>query len=382
MIVTWQPVLTDHQAYTYLALQEASGLPVVSFVTSKEDSIRKAQGWTDTRVTVLERRFLPERGWLAEAKRWLQQSEGAVHIFASPFQQPKLMLVLLMAALFRARFYLISEPYSPIGAGYYSARAGGVAALKAALRPLLYRLYMSLLRGRVNGIFAISRLAQQQYQAAGVPDSKIMPFGYFVPTEPLSDQSARQRGAPHSPRFVFVASLIHRKGIDLLVSAMHDLHQQGVLCEIDFYGPGDPACLEGVPGARYRGIIAFGEAQSVIAGYDLLVLPSRHDGWGVVVNEAVCAGVPVLCSDSTGAGHVVAGLGAARLFVSNDSASLASELARLLSSPALLAQLRTAAPQAAERLQPGVAAQYMWRHISAAGGLQRHVAPPWQTEAG
>src|SRR5205823_740560 len=35
---------------------------------------------------------------------------------------------------------------------------------------------------------------------------------------------------------------------------------------------------------------------------DVFVLPSRHDGWGVVVNQAIGAGLPVICSDAVGAG--------------------------------------------------------------------------------
>lgn len=33
---------------------------------------------------------------------------------------------------------------------------------------------------------------------------------------------------------------------------------------------------------------------------DLFVLPSRLDGWGAVVNEALMQGTPVICSDDCG----------------------------------------------------------------------------------
>ena len=38
---------------------------------------------------------------------------------------------------------------------------------------------------------------------------------------------------------------------------------------------------------------------------DLLVLPSRFDGWGAVVNEALGAGTPVLVSDLCGSSYLV-----------------------------------------------------------------------------
>jgi glycosyltransferase involved in cell wall biosynthesis len=35
----------------------------------------------------------------------------------------------------------------------------------------------------------------------------------------------------------------------------------------------------------------------------MFVLSSRHDGWGVVVNEALGAGLPIVVSDGVGAAH-------------------------------------------------------------------------------
>ena len=35
------------------------------------------------------------------------------------------------------------------------------------------------------------------------------------------------------------------------------------------------------------------------------MLPSRHDGWGVVINEALGAGLPIIVSDRVGARDLV-----------------------------------------------------------------------------
>lgn len=366
--ITWQPVLTDHQAYTYLALQELSGISVISIVTSREDAVRKQQGWTETRVDVLARELVPVRGWLSFFYHQLRKHRDAVHIFASPFQQPKMMLALVMAALLGVEFYLISEPYSRTDAGYYGDGKEWAAKLKNFLRPIFYRFYILMLGRRLSGIFAISRMAEAQYLRAGVAPGKIIPFGYFVPAETSGKEIFSEDRACTHPRFVFVGSLIRRKGIDLLVQAMQELDRRGVRCLIDFYGPGDPVFLENCPGSRYCGAIPFGGAQAVIAHYDLLVLPSRHDGWGVVVNEAVCAGVPVLCSDATGAGHAASMLGAGRLFESENVESLVTELELLILRQDVLGALRSATPAAANSLQPDVAAAYMLENIFAPEG--------------
>ena len=86
-------------------------------------------------------------------------------------------------------------------------------------------------------------------------------------------------------RIIFVGSLIRTKGVDLLVAAVKQLTAQGYALCLDIYGAGDwTAIRPDVASIRYQGIIPFGKSQQVIAQYDVLVLPSRYDGWGVVVN--------------------------------------------------------------------------------------------------
>jgi glycosyltransferase involved in cell wall biosynthesis len=47
------------------------------------------------------------------------------------------------------------------------------------------------------------------------------------------------------------------------------------------------------------------ELKNYYSDASLLVLPSVQDGWGMVYTEALAAGVPVLCTDRTGAQDVI-----------------------------------------------------------------------------
>ncbi len=378
--VTWQPVLTDHQAFTYQALAREANVPVVAYVTTVEDAVRKAQGWADTQVSSVERRLIPRHGFLRYCYQQLCDHRTEVHIFASPFQQPRLMLCMLMAAWLGIEFYLISEPYSPRPDGYLRETSQLLGKLKATLRPWLYRGYALLVRTHVAGIFAISRLALSQYQLAGVPPAKLFPFGYFIPGDaavPTRPNYAKP-DANVGLRIIFIGSLIRRKGVDLLQVAVHNLNAQGCKISVDIYGPGDATSIPANDAnVHYRGMITFGQAQPVIAPYDLLVLPSRYDGWGVVVNEALCAGVPVVCSDATGAGAVAVAFGAGLNFSAGDVTSLSNVLARLAAKPALLKTMRMAVPRAAHALQPEVAARYMFDVIRAPAELRPTIRAPW-----
>lgn len=374
-VITWQPVLTDHQAFTYEELSRQAHMPVIAYVTKMEDETRRAQGWTDTQVSSIERRLIPNHGMLRYCFQEMRTYRNEIHFFGSPFEQPRLMLCLVMALWLGIEFYLISEPYSPITQGYFSDGVGLLNRIKSWTRPLVYRTYILALRRRLAGIFAISPLALRQFRAAGMPREKLFPFGYFVPRvgHPLAVPNNDA-----SLRIVFVGSLIARKGVDILIDAICRANKLGCEIYLDIFGPGelkDPHVR--LPQINIRGALPFGKAQDVMAAYDLLVLPSRYDGWGVVVNEALCAGVPVICSDSVGAKTVVDAFGAGVIFESGNAEMLCEIVMGVARSRDRLRVMRRGTVSAGDALQPSVAAKYMLDIMRSSNGHKNDVLSPW-----
>ncbi|NWB97830.1 glycosyltransferase family 4 protein [Pseudomonas gingeri] len=379
MFVTWQPVLTDHQAFTYEQLSRQAKIPVLAYVLAMEDETRRSQGWSDTQVESIERRLIPERGALSYCYEKMREHRHDVHFFGSPFQNLKMLYCWMLAVCLGVEFYIISEPYSPIAQGYFSDRSLSAERIKASLRPYIYKLYVLLLRRRMAGVFAISRRAVSQYAEAGVPTGKLFPFGYFVPAVEVISEPRRDVLAASSPlRVVFVGALIGRKGLDQLIGAIRAL---SFPVELDIYGPGDPELFD-VDGrtVQYRGSIPFGETQAVVGAYDLLILPSRYDGWGVVVNEALCAGIPVVCSDQVGASTLVERFGAGAVFHSTEPKALEHLLAELGRDPERLLAMRLATRSAAEAIQPGVAAAYMLAVLRSEPSDRASIPSPWYVE--
>ncbi len=380
--ITWQPVLTDHQAYTYQALENKAGVPVISFVVSMEDADRKKQGWSDTKVQSLERRLIPSNFFLLYCFWQIWKCRSNIHIFASPFQQPRLILCIFFAAFLGVRFYLISEPYSPQQDGYLHETSKLLGKIKVIMRPILYKCYALILRARLSGIFSISPLAFSQFKKAGIPVCKLFPFGYFIPADDGVNHSTEisKLDKASNLHIIFVGNLIRRKGVDLLQEAIKLTYYEGYQITLDIYGHGNPSliCLNH-KSIRYCGQIPFGKAQSVISQYDLLVLPSRYDGWGVVINEALCAGVPVVCSDHVGAGSVAELFHAGKCFNSGDITSLKNILVKLIKEPALLQKMRASTRLAAEALQPNVAADYMLNVMCTPTTFKEKIPSPWTT---
>ena len=104
------------------------------------------------------------------------------------------------------------------------------------------------------------------------------------------------------------------------------------------------------PGVRFTGALPPAELRRLYAGSDVLLVSSVrtrrfHEPWGLVVNEAMHAGVPVLASDAVGAaaGGLLAHGRNGVVLPAGDAAALAAALRRLRDDPALRARLAAAA---------------------------------------
>jgi glycosyltransferase involved in cell wall biosynthesis len=119
--------------------------------------------------------------------------------------------------------------------------------------------------------------------------------------------------APGGPlRFLYCGQLVHRKGVDLLVRAFTRLALRHEHVRLRLVGAGEllSELRAGVPEevrkrVEFTGFLQVNQLPAQFADADVFLLPSRHDGWGVVVNQALAAGLAVVCSDAVGAADLV-----------------------------------------------------------------------------
>jgi glycosyltransferase involved in cell wall biosynthesis len=109
------------------------------------------------------------------------------------------------------------------------------------------------------------------------------------------------------PVVLHVGQFIERKGIGLLLDTAARLQQQGCEFSLLLVGNGrEKQACESRARALALKNVHFHCAQppermpSVYRSADLLVFPTLEDVWGLVANEAVLSGIPVLCSKFAG----------------------------------------------------------------------------------
>jgi glycosyltransferase involved in cell wall biosynthesis len=172
---------------------------------------------------------------------------------------------------------------------------------------------------------------------------------------PGVDKATMTEPARGGGRLLSVGAITPVKGHDVLVAALAtlaDLRWTWTLvgASIDAEHATDlwsALCTSGLDGrVTLAGALTGPDLAAAYARADLVVLPSRHETYGMVATEALARGVPVLASDVGGlreaTGSPVPGL----LVPPDDPAALATALRHWLTEPALRQQLRT---RAAER---------------------------------
>jgi glycosyltransferase involved in cell wall biosynthesis len=163
-------------------------------------------------------------------------------------------------------------------------------------------------------------------------------------TVPVDARERRARHVGHESYLLFVGTAEPRKGLDTLLDAMSepDLADQSLVV----VGPRGWGGVDVREEAAARGLadrvtvtgrVDDADLASLYAGAALVVMPSRAEGFGLPVLEAMTLGVPVVTSDDPAMREV--GGGATQVFPVGDSAALSTAIARVLADAGLRAQM-------------------------------------------
>jgi glycosyltransferase involved in cell wall biosynthesis len=148
---------------------------------------------------------------------------------------------------------------------------------------------------------------------------------------------AIDRPPSDSFRVGFVGRLDPVKRIDVLLAAMKRLPTNFTL---DIFGDGvEREKLEALAGPRVVFHGRIDRPQTALSAIDLLVLPSEAEGFGLVLIEAMAAGVPVVASDAPGIRDVVTHERDGLLVPVGDAEALSRAIERIATDATLRGQL-------------------------------------------
>jgi glycosyltransferase involved in cell wall biosynthesis len=262
-----------------------------------------------------------------------------------------------LAARLAGTAAVIHQPHGHIFYGYHGAR-----------RTRLYIALERLAARWSDRIVALTERGTEEHLARAIGRREqfvTIPSG--VPTAALRARApgraeARARLGLDADAFVVAAvgRFVPIKGFDLLVAALPRLAAEVDATQVLLVGDGpERGALEAV--ARVLGVthrlVLIGTASDVVtymAAADVLAAPSRNEGMGRVIVEAMALGVPVVGAAVGGIPAVVVDGECGLIVPAEDPQALADALARLGRDPLLRAKLGAAAVGRAEAFSTGV----------------------------
>lgn len=168
----------------------------------------------------------------------------------------------------------------------------------------------------------------------------------------------RDPGARAMPHLVSLGRLSAEKGHDVLLRSMAELEKRRVRVTLEIVGDGpERETLERLRlelglehSVRFAGRLLDDDVAAAYADADAFVLPSRAEGFGVALVEALATGLPVLATRSGGPEDIVQA-GDGELVEPDDAVALADGIVRLVGDLETYDTQRIAA-RAAERFSP------------------------------
>lgn len=354
VIVTSHPI--QYQAPLWRALAGAGVKFEVWFLTphavepSYDREFDRTFAWDTDLLSGYPHRFLPVKaGWrldrfdgvrLPAAWTALLRERGATHLWVEGWRFATLWQAVFAAHRLGIKVWLRGENHD------LRPERGPRRVVKRLLLAQLFRC--------VDRFLCIGTANRRFYQSHGIPEARLAPAPYCIDHENFSRTAAelRPRRAELRRRWgvpddawcpLFCGKLIPKKRpLDLVAAAGLAIMPAGRKLHLLFVGEGQlrpelEAALTapGAPGGTLAGFLNQREIPAALVAADCLVLPSDYgETWGLVVNEALAAGLPAIVSDHCGcASDLAAPQGHAHVFPCGDIPALARSLEAVATNP-------------------------------------------------
>lgn len=225
--------------------------------------------------------------------------------------------------------------WNRVARSVYASLRGRIAAGRSVLFPAgLVRRQLEELK-LADKVIVLSSFVQRQMAQAGLPPDKvvILPLGVdarlFHPTGKLQQRPFR---------FLYVGRIDPLKGVHHLLAAWKRLRLPDA--ELWLVGPIASemrpilAAHEGL--YQYWGALPHAKLPELYAQATALVFPTLLDSFGLVILEAMAAGLPVIATQHSGAPDILEGLPGVPPIPAGSEEALMEAMERLYSTPDLV----------------------------------------------
>ncbi len=235
---------------------------------------------------------------------WGRLSRGKFDaVVISGYAQPTMQLAWLWCRIHGVPYILVSESH------LLRRRSGWKKGVKSLLLPPIVR--------NAGAWLATGSNSRDYLVHYGADPSRIFFFPNTIDVEYFERAMKRLRPerterrqalgiAPEAIVFLFVGRFVPQKGLSDLIEAFRRVSARHPSAHLLLVGSGPlkeeiERAAAGLERVTFTGFLQPEALPPLYALSDIFVLPSHAEPWGVVVNEALACGLPVIASDQVGA---------------------------------------------------------------------------------
>lgn len=203
---------------------------------------------------------------------------------------------------------------------------------------LKYRLLYYQFSPYVKAFLPLGLLGKNTFRQYGWSDDIMFPFMYNPQLEDLSGQNDKTVRKPL--RFLYVGRFYFKtKGVDVLMKATKYLRGNWHLDLVGGYGMNAKEIMSWAE--KNANICYIGRWNSMdvtrnMQQYDVVVIPTKYDGWNLLVNEGLHAGIAVITTNEAVSHEVIEKSGAGMVVKANSPKELANAMQCAIDNPDLV----------------------------------------------
>ncbi len=289
-IIFWQPVQSPHVIYLAAELCKFN-ISVYYIVLNKKLDSHNRLGWIINDEKIKQVYFVDNETKVPD----FIFNDNSIHITSGMNHSiiPRYYLKKIRTS--GSIFIFMCEKFQTIG-------------MFSFLRYIKYFLKLKLSFVKPDYFFTIGDDAYNFLRLLLIDKNKIFPFAYFIE----NNFGHLEHKKSDELRIIFIGNLIKRKNVKLVLESLVKIGNPNFIFEIIGVGTEYENLYNFVLDSPFLRDKVFFKGKTNIddiwyhfKAKDVLVLPSKFDGWGVVATESFMAGVSVLVSKNCGSKDLV-----------------------------------------------------------------------------
>jgi glycosyltransferase involved in cell wall biosynthesis len=190
--------------------------------------------------------------------------------------------------------------------------------IRGWLNSMIHKTFCKIFFRYIDVFLAIGTANKNYYKSFGIDESNIFLVPYTIDNSRFTinkdlmshelDKLKVDIGLSNNPTIIFASKFMARKRPQDLLEAARILQKEGIGFNILFVGSGD---LEdtlhdlvkeyNLQNIFFQGFVNQTSLPLIYAASDIFVLPSINEPWGLVINEVMSCGLPIIIAKGIGA---------------------------------------------------------------------------------